>query len=583
MVKRKHRIKILALIAGLLLCGFLFLMNQMQSAATDYGDKSVVYKYELTDFLKIADLDAEESSQILLPRLSGVLTAGDEKTIFDTLGFSRLYEEKEDTGDKAPLTRQQWCADYEKLIKGLGRDDIQTITIQYQGAVPGEDRIITDSGNYNTTLPADFWIYGNTHVVYASDTDIYGVKEEKDTGEKEEKKVSEQAVQLLPEKVNVLLTNDNGQKPYRKSFEVLCKSKCTLKAGEKSKTFKKGTRFTAKNLEKYFGDGVTSVTLTPEKNRTLYMKCADTGKWSDPYRGTVEIHKNKSGWWIVNTVSTEEYLYGVVPGEMPESFETEALKAQAVCARTFVCASVSGDKYKSYGADVDDSVNSQVYNKNGENKKTTQAVDATKGMILKEKDKETAADIYYFSSSCGFTSGLEAWGQTDKAPSYLKSVTTLVKSQKVKDWDKFLKETDLKAYDSHSRYFRWKAYVTLPDGYSISIAKRESSGVVTDLVYKKGKKTRHVKTENKIRQDLGKYMVKITDARGKTQTNITMLPSAFFTIEKEKGQSYVLYGGGYGHGIGMSQYGADGMASRGSTYKEILEYYFPGITLTKSS
>ena len=52
MVKRKHRIKILALIAGLLLCGFLFLMNQMQSAATDYGDKSVVYKYELTDFLK---------------------------------------------------------------------------------------------------------------------------------------------------------------------------------------------------------------------------------------------------------------------------------------------------------------------------------------------------------------------------------------------------------------------------------------------------------------------------------------------------------------------------------------------------
>ena len=66
MVKRKHRIKILALIAGLLLCGFLFLMNQMQSAATDYGDKSVVYKYELTDFLKIADLDAEESSQILL-------------------------------------------------------------------------------------------------------------------------------------------------------------------------------------------------------------------------------------------------------------------------------------------------------------------------------------------------------------------------------------------------------------------------------------------------------------------------------------------------------------------------------------
>ena len=535
-----------------------------------------------------------------MPKLSDVLTVKDERSILDTLGLSGLYEEKEEADERAPLTRQQWCADYEKLISSLGRKDIRTITIQYLGMVPGEERIMTDSGNYNTALPESFWTYGRSYTVYACGNELYGVKEEKKDGDFADAKKTENGSEakagteaaktetkakadLLPETIKVLLTNDNERKPYRKDFAIRCKSKCTLKAGKTSKTFPAGTVFTAKNLQQYLKEGVTSMSLTPEKNRTLYIRCADTDQWSAPYRGTMEIHKNKSGWRIINTVSMEEYLYGVVPGEMPESFETEALKAQAVCARTFACAGVSGGKYKAYGADVDDSVNSQVYNKNGENKKTVRAVDATRGMILTDKEKQKAASVYYFSSSCGFTCGLEAWGQTAGSPSYLKSVTTLLKSQKISDWDQFLKQSGLKAYDSHSRYFRWKAYVTLPEGYTVSIARREKSGVVTDLVYQNGKKKRHVKTENKIRQDLGKYIKKITDANGKTMADTDMLPSAFFIIEKGKGQNYVICGGGYGHGVGMSQYGADGMAKKGRDYREILDYYFPGITLTDAS
>lgn len=71
--------------------------------------------------------------------------------------------------------------------------------------------------------------------------------------------------------------------------------------------------------------------------------------------------ETKTGIWIVNEISMEEYLYGVVPGEMPESFEAEALKAQAVCARTYASRLVNEKKYEDFGADLDDTTDCQVY------------------------------------------------------------------------------------------------------------------------------------------------------------------------------------------------------------------------------
>lgn len=593
MIKKYFWLKILILAGGLFLCGFLFLVNRFRIDAVEYMDKGVVYSYEMKDFLKIADLDGDEAEKVVLPKISDTLTEQDEKVIYEMLGFSSLLEERENSGEY--LSRKQWCADYEAVIKALGKKEVKTTTVQYLGHVPGEERIITDQGNFNTYIPEEFWIYGAYYEVYCCENEMYGVKAEdleKDTEQtaavqekntKESSKANDEDKNKddkisLPKKMRVLLTNDNKKEPCRKTFEIVCKSACTLQAGDLKKTYQSNKTFTEKNIKDLFGEGVKSVTLTPEKNKTLYIKYADSKKWSDSYRGTITIYKNKSGYWLVNTVALEEYLYGVVPGEMPQSFHMEALKAQAVCARTFACNAVSAKKYSGFHADVDDSVNSQVYNKNGENKKTTQAVNETKGKVLGTADHNYAG-IYYYSTSCGFTTGLEAWGEKE-GKDYLKSVSTLEKGYNVKNWDKFLKQTDLKAYDSHSRYFRWKADITLPEGYSLKLVKREKSGVVTDISYVKNKKERHVKTENNIRQDLGKYLVKLTDAKGKSDTSVNMLPSAFFTVEKgRKKGSYILYGGGYGHGIGMSQYGADGMALKDMKYDEILEHYFPGTSL----
>ncbi len=587
MNRKRRRRKLLIVIGILFLCMIFFGMNRFSQKGSEHVDKTEVYRYELMDFLKIADLSEDEIQQIFLPDLSEILTGADEKQIYETLGLTGILKKRTHLSDA--LTRKQWCQGYEAVYQALGhKDDIEILTIQYLGHVPSEKRIVTDRGNFNTNLPESFWEYGAYYQIYCCKNDLYGVKcETQKAREKTEAQKEKEAHMDTSEKekttskafIRVLLTNDNDQEPLRKDFQILCKSDFTIDNGTQSKACLAGTVVSGKELKEFFKDGIHSVTLTPKKNKTLYVKQEDSHSWSDAYRGIINIHKNKSGYWLVNILPAEEYLLGVVPGEMPERFHMEALKAQAVCARTFAYQALERKKYNSYGADVDDSVNSQVYNKNGENKKTSQAVADTRGLVLCEENQKNLADIYYYSASCGYTAGLEAWGSSAKKP-YLTSVSTQKTPKKVTDWGTYLKKEAPDAYDDHSRYYRWKAVIRLPKNQELKLVKRETSGVVTDICYVNGTKKKHVKTEHDIRKDLGAYVVKLTDASGKAIDTTGMLPSAFFTIEKGKPDGmYLLYGGGYGHGIGMSQYGADGMGKSGMNYKEILQFYFPGTCL----
>ena len=111
----------------------------------------------------------------------------------------------------------------------------------------------------------------------------------------------------------------------------------------------------------------------------------------------------------MNELGMEDYLCGVVPGEMPASFAPEALKAQAVCARTYAALQVLGTAYEMYHADVDDTTDCQVYLPENANAAATEAVYATSGQILTWQGM--IASVYYFSTSCGYTTGLEVWQQ----------------------------------------------------------------------------------------------------------------------------------------------------------------------------
>ena len=109
------------------------------------------------------------------------------------------------------------------------------------------------------------------------------------------------------------------------------------------------------------------------------------------YRGSIKITKKPEGFLVVNTLPLEMYLEAVVPSEMPSSYPLEALKAQAVCARTYAWKQLKEKKLETYGADVDDSVNFQVYNNIGLEESTTQAVEETKGRILSQNGKPIEA------------------------------------------------------------------------------------------------------------------------------------------------------------------------------------------------
>lgn len=241
----------------------------------------------------------------------------------------------------------------------------------------------------------------------------------------------------------------------------------------------------------------------------------------------------------------ESYLEGVISSEMSPAFEMEALKAQCVAARTFVVQR---------GYEVDDTTNTQVYRDNKQlkdswkdnydvyHKKIQQAVQETTGEILTYQGKPISA--LFFSSSCGKTANAqEYWG--NKVP-YLVSVDS--------SWDKQSEE-----YEK-----------------SITMSKQEFS---TALGFQN---TVH-EIEEPIRYDSG-YVKEIHIDRivftGREVREKLNLRSSCFTIKENK-DNVVITTKGYGHGVGMSQIGAQAMAEKGKSYKQILSHYYPKTKIEK--
>ncbi|MCD8119367.1 MAG: SpoIID/LytB domain-containing protein [Lachnospiraceae bacterium] len=135
------------------------------------------------------------------------------------------------------------------------------------------------------------------------------------------------------------------------------------------------------------------------------------------YAGTMDITVTEDGFLLRNTLPLEEYLRFVVPAEMPASYPEEALKAQAICARTYALRTAVSGTFADYGADISDDTSCQVYNTQGTDERTDAAVLATAGEYLVFEGE--AAECYYFSTSCGVTTDASIWGE--EIP-YLKTV-----------------------------------------------------------------------------------------------------------------------------------------------------------------
>lgn len=249
-------------------------------------------------------------------------------------------------------------------------------------------------------------------------------------------------------------------------------------------------------------------------------------------------------------LNLEEYLIGVVAAEMPASFNVEALKAQAVVARTYTLKLIES------GRVITDDVSTQVYKSNGELRsmwgpsysmyynKIRNAVSSTKGMCIKYND--VLIDAVYHSTSNGYTEdSVNAWG--NNIP-YLKSVTS--------PWD-----------TSTSSYLRSQIIdfekitnvlgIDFNDSSSIEIISRDNSNRISKIKFNE-----NVYSGVEIRNKLG-------------------LRSADFDFDITS-EGVVFTTRGYGHGVGMSQYGANGMASVGYSFDKILNHYYTGVQIVKN-
>ena len=251
---------------------------------------------------------------------------------------------------------------------------------------------------------------------------------------------------------------------------------------------------------------------------------------------------------VINVIDVESYLYSVVGKEMSPSWNIEALKAQAVCARTYAMKNLG--KYKSYGFDLCTTQASQVYDGViAEYPSTIRAVRETAFQVVRYEGKP--CEVFYFSSSGGVTESVEnVWGTPYP---YLKSVEDPYENPaeaSKSSWSvKFTKEElkiKLAAKD-----------VNIGDILDIKVTEAAPSGRATALTF--------YGTE-------GEW----TAVRDKTRTTLSLNSQNYIIIPEEDG-TFTFDGKGWGHGIGMSQWGAKGMADQGFTYSEILNWYFTDV------
>ena len=272
------------------------------------------------------------------------------------------------------------------------------------------------------------------------------------------------------------------------------------------------------------------------------------------YINTIYIRVKKLKNNNIETIPLEEYVVGVLAGEMPINFELEALKAQAVASRSYALKRIEYNKDKEY--DVVDSIQNQVYLDNDYLKeawnnnyikninKLRTAVNETIDEYLEYDNK--VADTLFFSTSNGYTEDSNNIFNFDC--NYLKSVES--------NWDKEVSPVFNSSKIINLTDFYKKLNIPYNKNLNIEIEKRSNTGRIL-----------LIKINNK-------------EYKGTDIYNLLGLKSTDFTIELQ-GDTVEINTKGYGHGVGMSQYGAEGMAKKGYNYKEILSHYYQGTNLKK--
>ena len=265
------------------------------------------------------------------------------------------------------------------------------------------------------------------------------------------------------------------------------------------------------------------------------------------YRGQIFIKANGESLLLVNEVSLDQYLYGVLPSEIGASWPRESLKAQAVAARTYALFRASQVESTLY--DLDDSTRSQVYlGTSKEEASTNAAVDSTSGLVLAYDGKP--AETFFHANCGGHTADVATvWGGQS---AYLRGVE-----------DSFCEE---------GKHYLWRTEldheVVLKRLNAAGFSVRDFDSVETDERDRSGRCTTVVLKGSE-------PLLKLKATAFRTALGADVLRSTNFKALRH-GETHVFEGRGWGHGIGLCQEGAKGMATAGYSWRDILNFYFPG-------
>lgn len=322
------------------------------------------------------------------------------------------------------------------------------------------------------------------------------------------------------------------------------------------------------------------------------------------YPGILMIYqKPEDGtFYLVNRVLLESYLPGVVSSEMPDHFGLEALKAQAVCARSYAMYVLENEEPETAETgfvswNLVDTTDDQVYLSGPVDARAVTACEQTRGQILYQD--RSILKPHYYSTSWGMKAdGAVFKGETTE---FLQAAAPISSDFSIEEmnrdfitaYETLADETSGKAlpFDCESPWFRWNCRISLSllsdkRIKEITVTKRGTGGYVSEMMifYEDGT-AELIRGAGSVRRKFGFSDTVYHLQDNSERSGLSILPSAFFYLESVKTsngmQTVTLHGGGFGHGYGMSQYGAAEMAEKGYSFVEILSYYYEKATLEK--
>lgn len=313
------------------------------------------------------------------------------------------------------------------------------------------------------------------------------------------------------------------------------------------------------------------------------------------YRGSIGVHMTygKTGLTVVNTLPMEQYLYGVVAKEISPKWPLEAVKAQAVAARSYALYSLNKNKHQDDEYDVCATTDCQVYGgRDYEEPEVIKAVNDTSGQVIIAQGNIIPA--YFHSSSGGYTENSEnVWGTYE---SYMRGVVDYDQQSPQFKWEKGLTAHELQEAINKAGYKigMLKAIELAPlTSRPMHIPERGVSGRVKVIrfigsigsIQLTGEKLRRMLELKSTLFDISVVMP-MQNGSPQYEQSISTDKRKLHPITGQPDESIIITGFGFGHGLGLSQWGAKAMAEQGAKgdttyFKEILKHYYQGTAIKK--